>query len=240
MKLTRTAGLSAAAAVLVAGGVVAGLLVGTHSGGDKSSAAGTPSPSATPSSQPGTPVSTPSGPGPRVKITTVSAPALTPAQVKYQQQSWGDPKTEVGIIILAPKGWKMVKLSTFEVKFTSPNKLWTLRVNGSTPDEPVRQLADERYEVTKASSPDYKLISRVDGTTKATNPNFAGVVFHHTTLTYSYTDELGHDRLVVNRFVGLDNAAHTFYETSAAGRLQDAAALSAITEKATADFIRLP
>jgi hypothetical protein len=253
MKFTRTAGLATAAAVLIAGGVTAGFLAGNRSSGADRPAADSntagpstagsptgidPTPGATPST--GGPGSTPSDPGLRVNTSQPAAAALTPAQVTYQHQSWGDPKTEVGVVILAPKGWSMVKLSTFEVRFSSPNKLWNLRVNAGASDLPVKTIADREQTHTGSSTQDYKLISRVDGTTKATNPNFTGVVFHHTTLTYSYTDPVRGARLVVERFVSLDDIPHTLFELSAGGRPQDAAALAAITNKATEDFIRLP
>ena len=104
----------------------------------------------------------------------------------------------------------------------------------------MKTIADREQTHTGSSTQDYKLISRVDGTTKATNPNFTGVVFHHTTLTYSYTDPVRGARLVVERFVSLDDIPHTMFELSAGGRPQDAAALAAITNKATEDFVRLP
>jgi hypothetical protein len=243
MKLTRTAGISAVVAVLAAGGITAAV-INSHAAADPAAVAGTKSADASNAkdlgaiakeNQPGA-----TKPGPTGKAKQPVVAALTPAQVRYQHQSWGDPKNEVGIVILAPKGWKMVKLSTLEVKFTSPNQLWNLRVNGSPADKPLKTLADGKYKTTAASTAGFKLVSRVDGTTKATNPNFAGMVFHHTTLTYSYTQPARGRRLVVDRYVGLDDSAHTFFEISAGGRPEDAAALAAITAKATADYIRLP
>ncbi len=168
------------------------------------------------------------------------APALEPAQVSYQRQSWGDPKTELGIVIQAPKGWKKVKLSTFEAKFTSPNGQWNLRVNGSPKDQPIKTGADAKYALISSSVEGFALVSRESGTTRATNPAFAGVIFHHRTLTYTYTDPKRGRRLVIDRFVSADDATHTLFELSTGGRPQDAAALAAITAKATEDFIRLP
>lgn len=248
MKFTRTAGLGLAAAVLVAGGVTAALVAGTHSAGADKSATSNPASSQNapgagatdPGATPSTPPTTPPGPGPRVKVVEAKAPPLTPAQLQYHQQTWGDPKTEVGIIIQAPKTWPMVKLSTFEVRFSSPNKLWNLRVNASASDLPVKTIADREQTVASSSTHDYRLISRVDGTTKATNPNFSGIVFDHTTLTYSYTDPDRGARLVVQRFVSLKDTPHTLFELAAGGRPQDAAALAAITNRATEDFVRLP
>jgi hypothetical protein len=162
------------------------------------------------------------------------------APLQYQRQSWGDPKTELGMVIQAPKGWTMVKLSTFEVKFTSPDGRWNLRVNGAPKDQPIEAAADAKYAVVSSSTPDFKLVSREASTTRATNPAFAGVVFHHQTLTYTYTDPRRGRRLVVDRFVSADDLPHTLFEVSAGGRPQDAATLAAITAKATEDFIRLP
>lgn len=219
---TRATAISAAAAVLATGGIATAAVA--HARSSASDAAWSP-------------VAGKLESRPKAKP---AAPALTPAQVKYQHQSWGDPKTEVGIIIWAPKGWKKVKLSTFEAKFTSPNALWNLRVDGSPKDEPLKAAADHQYELTSASVEGFKLVSRETGTTRATNSNFQGVVFQHRTLTYTYTDPARGPRLVVDRFVSIDDAAHTFFEVSTGGRPQDAAALTAITTKATEDFIRLP
>ncbi|GAA1565857.1 hypothetical protein GCM10009789_19200 [Kribbella sancticallisti] len=166
-------------------------------------------------------------------------PALAAERVSYVQRNWGDPKTEMGIVIQAPKDWSMAKLSTFEVRFSSANKLWNLRVNGWATDDPVKTLADRKYRSVQ-SVPGFQLISRVNGSTKATNPAFSGVVFHHTTLTYSYLEPARGQRLVVERFVAFNDQPHTLFQLSAGGRPQDAAALKAITDKATADFIRLP
>ena len=81
-----------------------------------------------------------------------AVPALTPAQVKFVEQSWGDPKTELGVVILAPKGWNMVKLSTFEAKFTSSNKLWNVRMNGVYPGEtPVTRSSRRRRRRCRGS-----------------------------------------------------------------------------------------
>lgn len=167
-------------------------------------------------------------------------PALDPAQVKYEHQSWGDPKTELGIVIPAPRGWKKVKLSTFEAKFISPNGQWNLRVNGAPRDQPIKTGSDQKYALISASAESFQLVSRETGTTRATNPAFAGVVFHHRTLTYTSTDPKRGRRLVIDRFVSADNNPHALFELSAGGRPQDAAALAAITAKATEDFIRLP
>ncbi|WP_328331024.1 hypothetical protein OHA70_10320 [Kribbella sp. NBC_00382] len=167
-------------------------------------------------------------------------PALKAAQVRYQHQSWGDSTVEAYIGIWAPTGWKKVKLSPLEAKFTSPNGLWNLRVDATEKDQLLKATADNRYAVIKASVADFHLISRVTGSTRATNANYQGMVFHHQTLTYTYTDPTRGPRLVIDRFVSLDTNPHPLFETTTGGRPQDAAALSAVTTKATEDFIRLP
>jgi hypothetical protein len=144
------------------------------------------------------------------------------------------------MVVRAPKGWKMVKLSTFEVKFTSPNGRWNLRVNGAPKDQPIKTASDAKYALMSSTAADFKLVSREAGTTRATNPAFAGVTFHHRTLTYSYTDPTRGRRLVIDRFVSTNDAPHTLFEVSTGGRPQDAAALAAITTTATEDFIRVP
>jgi hypothetical protein len=100
-----------------------------------------------------------------------AVPSLTPAQVRYEHRSWGDPKTEVGVIVWTPANWRMVKLSTFEAEFISPNALWNLRINGSfTPGQkPVKSAVDAKIAALKATK-GLRIISRVDRTTKATSP----------------------------------------------------------------------
>lgn len=161
-------------------------------------------------------------------------------KLQYQHQSWGDPKTEVNMTIWAPKSWKKVKLTPLEAKFTSPNGLWNLRVNAAQTDQLLKAAADNRYAVIKASVEDFHLISRITGSTRATNVNYQGMVFHHQTLTYTYTDPTRGPRLVIDRFVSLGTNPHPLFETTAGGRPQDAKALAAVTAKATEDFIRLP
>jgi hypothetical protein len=135
----------------------------------------------------------------------------------------------------------MVKLSTFEAEFISPNALWNLRINGSfTPGQkPVKSAVDAKIAALKATK-GLRIISRVDGATKATSPYSGGLTFHHTTLTYSYADSARGSRLVVDRFVAAFQATGTDFEISAGGRPQDKAGLDAITAKATQDYARLP
>lgn len=243
MKLTRTAGFGAAVVVLAAGGLAAAISADAGSTADPSAVAGTKAADAShaadirglaAANQPGA-THQPGGADQR----GVAVPALTPAQVQYEHKGWGDPKTEVGIVVWAPKGWKMVKLSTFEAKFTSPNGLWNLRVNGSTAGKPLKTLADTKVAALQGAK-GFTLISRVNGTTKATNPSFTGVTFHHTTLTYSYTDPGHGTRLVVDRFGAVDDPAYSLFEISTGGRPQDRPGLNALTAKVTQDFIRLP
>ncbi|MEV6416234.1 hypothetical protein [Kribbella sp. NPDC051718] len=167
-------------------------------------------------------------------------PALKAAQLQYEHQSWGDPTTEVNMTIWAPKGWKKVKLTPLEAKFTSPNGLWNLRVNATQTDQLLKAATDNRYALIKASVEDFHLISRTTGSIRATNVNYQSMVFHHQTLTYTYTDPTRGPRLVIDRFVSLGTNPHPLFETTTGGRPQDAAALAAVTTKATEDFIRLP
>lgn len=227
---TRATGIGLAVAVLAAGGLATAAVARSQSDGAKSPVAG-----------PGKPASQPTAERPSTSPKVVdTVPALKPAQLQYQQQNWGDPKTELGMVTWAPKGWKMAKLSTFEVKVTSPNGRWNLRVNGSPKEQPIKTAADAKYALMSSSTADFELVSREAGTTRATNRAFAGVVFHHRTLTYTYTDPTRGRRLVVDRFVSADDAPHALFEVSTGGRPQDAAALAAITAKATEGFIRLP
>jgi hypothetical protein len=208
--ITRTAGIAAAVTTLAGCGVATAAGTNTHTIG-----------------------------APTAVARATAVPALTPAQVTYEHRSWGDPKTEQGVIVWAPKNWRMVKLSTFEAKFSSPNALWNLRINGIvTPKKPVKSAVDAKIAALKATK-GLRIISRIDGATKATSPYSGGLTFHHTTLTYSYTDGTG-SRLVVDRFVAVFQATRTDFEISAGGRPQDKAGLDAITAKATQDYARIP
>jgi hypothetical protein len=219
LSLTRTAGLAAAVAVLAGGTLATAAVAATESA---------TMPQATTSAWSTSVVS------------QASVPALKPSQVKYVHRYWGNPNTELGFVIWAPKGWKMVKLSTYEAKFTSPNKLWNLRVNGLvSPEKPLKTMVDAKVAALRGTR-NIKFISRVNGTTKATNPAFGDMTFHHTTLTYSYKNAAGKTRLVVDRFVAVSDATHTQVEISTGGRPQDKAGLNAITAKATEDYVRLP
>jgi len=216
LNLTRTAGLAAAVAVLAGGTLATAAVAATESA---------TMPQATTSAW---------------GAVGTSVPALKPSQVKYVHRYWGDPNTELGVVIWAPKGWKMVKLSTYEAKFTSPNKLWNLRVNGLvSPEKPLKTMVDAKVAALRGTK-NIKFVSRVNGTTKATNPAFGDMTFHHTTLTYSYKNAAGKTRLVVDRFVAVFDATHTHVEISTGGRPQDKAGLNAITAKATEDYVRLP
>jgi hypothetical protein len=227
---TRATVIGAAIAVLATGGLATAAVARSHSSSD-----GAWNPVGEGASQPAPKKPASAQPKPVDKVS-----ALKAAQVQYDHQSWGDPKTEVNITISAPKGWKKVKLSPLEAKFTSPNGLWNLRVNATQTDQLLKAATDNRYALIKASAEDFHLISRTTGSTRATNVNYQGMVFHHQTLTYTYTDPTRGRRLVIDRFVSLGTNPHPFYETTTGGRPQDATALAAVTAKATADFIRLP
>lgn len=206
-------------------------------------------PTADPTQSPSAGDPTPPAPGsptqpPALTVTPAptqsDVPALAAGQVKYVRRIWGDPKTELGVGVLAPADWPMVKLSTFEAQFTSPNKLWLLRVNGIISDErPLDAAADQKLAVLHGT-PGFKLISRTTGTAKATSDVFIGMTFRHTTLTYTYTDPTRGTRLVVDRFVVIGGSTGAGFEVSTAGRPEDLAGLNVITAKATADYFRLP
>ncbi|MDX6279930.1 MAG: hypothetical protein QOH03_1001 [Kribbellaceae bacterium] len=221
--LTRATAIGATLAVLATGGLATAAVAHSHSSSD-----GAWSPIGSGARQPA------------VKKPVDKVPALTAAQVRYQHQSWGDSTVEAFIGIWAPTGWKKVKLTPLEAKFTSPNGLWNLRVDATEKDQLLKRASDDRYPLVKASVEDFHLISRTTGSTRATNVNYQGMVFHHQTLTYTYTDPNRGPRLVIDRFVSLDTNPHPLFETITGGRPQDASALAAITTKATEDFIRLP
>ncbi|TWD80407.1 hypothetical protein FB561_1482 [Kribbella amoyensis] len=197
----------------------------------------------------GTTATTPTAPATTTATQTPSVAAadqqpavapLTPGQVKYEHRVWGDPKTEAGIRIWAPKDWQLAKVSTFEARLTSPNKLWNLRVNGAVSGGRTTQAAADAKIAGLRATPGIRILARVDGTTRFANPHFPAATYHHTTITYSYDDPARGPRLVVDRFVAVYEPTSTNLEISAGGRPEDRAALTAITDKATEDYIRLP
>jgi hypothetical protein len=232
--ITRATAIGAALAVLVTGGLATAAVAHSHS--SAADAGWNPVPGAVPATSQSV-AKKPGGGEPRP---VDKVPALTVAQVQYVHRSWGDAKTKVAIDLSAPKGWKQVKLTPLEVKFTSANTRWNLRVNASSLAETPKVAADHQFELTSASVEDFKLISRTTGSTRATNPNYQGMVFYDNTLTYTYTDPKRGPRLVVDRFVGLQGNNDTLFELSGGGRPQDAAALAAITTKVIESFSRLP
>jgi hypothetical protein len=185
---------------------------------------------------PGQPTSSPT-PSPLARR---AEPPLTTAGLSFAVRTWGDPKTELGVLVPIPSTWTTSLLSTFESRFTSPNGLWTLRVNGVI-SEPRPRAAVVTTKLSELrATPGFRLVSRTEGSVKATNPVFAGLTFQQTTLTYTHTDPARGTRLVVDRFVTVDNATSTAFEVAAAGRPQDLAALQAITAEATTGYARVP
>jgi hypothetical protein len=223
----------AAAAGLLTVGAVAGLFLIRPADSTAAPETGPPPPQPTSSRTP----SQPPHPGEPVRR---AEPPLTTAGLSYAVRSWGDPKTELGVLVPIPSTWTTTRLSTFESRFTSPNGLWTLRVNGviGTP-QPRAAVVTKRLGELRAA-PDFRLVSHTEGSVKATNPVFAGVTFQQTTLTYTHTDPARGTRLVVNRFVTIDDATSTAFEVAAAGRPQDLPALRAITDKVTTGYARVP
>ncbi|ONI67972.1 hypothetical protein BWI15_33470 [Kribbella sp. ALI-6-A] len=185
---------------------------------------------------PGQPISSPTP----SQVLRRAEPPLTTAGLSYAARPWGDPKTELGVIVPIPSTWTMTRLSTFESRFTSPNGLWTLRVNGVINEPQPRAAVVTKKLGELRTAPGFRLVSRVEGSVKAAGPVFAGLTFQQTTLTYTHTDPARGTRLVVNRFVTVDDATSTAFEVAAAGRPEDLAALQAITDKATAGYARVP
>ncbi|MEV6284374.1 hypothetical protein [Kribbella sp. NPDC051770] len=217
-----------AAAVLAAGVTTALLLTHPASSAPAANTSSTPKPSAP----------TPSTPAPSTAAPTV--PPLTTAGLTYTNRVWGDAKTELGVIVPVPSTWSMAKLSTFESRFTSPNKLWTLRLDGVlTKSQPRATYVAQKLAALR-STPGFRLLSQTDSSGKATSEVFAGLTFQHTTLTYTYTDPARGTRLVLDRFVTIDKATDTGFELSVSGRPEDQAALETIATKATLGYVRLP
>jgi hypothetical protein len=207
--LTRTAGLAAAVAVLAGGGLATAAVASTTNHANAA-----------------------------VANAQAAVPALKPAQLKFVEHSWGDPKTEVGVITLAPRGWNMVRLSTFESKFTSSNKLWNLRVYGSAPATPMNKAVAAKLKALHAVK-GFKLISQTHGSVKATSKYMEGETYTFTTIVYTYSDGARGTRLVVERIVSTYANTQEF-ELAAGGRTQDRAGLEAVANAATRDYVRLP
>lgn len=208
-KLTRTAGLAATVAVLAGAGLATAAVASTTGHANAT-----------------------------VANTQAAVPALKPAQLSFVEKSWGDPKTDVGVITLTPKGWTMVKLSTFEAKFTSPNKLWNVRIHGNAAAMPMNKAVAAKLKELHAVK-GYKLISQTNGKVKTTSPYMEGETYTFTTIVYSYPDGARGSRLVVERIVSIfDNTQQL--ELAAGGRTQDRSGLEAAANAATRDYVRLP
>jgi hypothetical protein len=226
-----------AAALLAAGATTALLLVHPATSTPAASAPSTPT---SPSSPATAAPTSPSAPATTKPPAPAQPAPLTTQGLTYVNRVWGDPKTELGVIVPIPNTWSMAKLSTFESRFTSPNKLWSLRLNGVLAKPQPRSAYAAQKLATLKSTPDFHLISQANSAGKATSPVFAGLTFQYTTLTYTYTDPARGTRLVLERFVTVDNATDTGFELATSGRPQDLAALQTITTKATLGYARLP
>jgi hypothetical protein len=228
-----------AAAVLAAAATTALLLANPSSSSPAANAPSTPTPPATTSpSEPAT--TAPGGPPSSAPGDPAATPPLTTQGLTYTNRSWGDPKTELGVVVPIPTTWAMTKVSTFESRFTSPNTLWTLRLNGVLAKPQPRATYVTQKLAALQSTPDFRLISRTDNSGKATGPTFDGVTFQYTTLTYTYTDPTRGTRLVLDRYVTIDNATTTGFEIAASGRPEDLSALQTIATKATLGYVRIP
>ncbi|QNE19714.1 hypothetical protein F1D05_19540 [Kribbella qitaiheensis] len=207
--LTRTAGLAAAVALLAGGGLATAAVASTSGQANAT-----------------------------VANTQAAVPALKPAQLSFVEKSWGDPKTDVGVITLTPKGWAMVKLSTFEAKFTSPNKLWNLRIHGNAASTPMKQAVAAKLKELHAVK-GFQLISQTNSSVKSTSPYMEGETYTYATIVYSYPDGQRGTRLVVERIISTYANTQEF-ELAAGGRPQDRPGLEATANAATRDYVRLP
>ncbi|TDU90072.1 hypothetical protein EV138_3655 [Kribbella voronezhensis] len=207
--LTRTAGLAAAVAVLAGGGLATAAVAGTTNHANAT-----------------------------VANAQAAVPALKPTQLSFVEKSWGDPKTDVGVITLTPKGWTMVKLSTFEAKFTSPNKVWNVRIHGNAAATPMKKAVAAKLKQLHAVK-GFKLISQTNGKVRATSPYMEGETYTFTTIVYGYPDGARGTRLVAERIVSTYADTQEF-ELSAGGRPQDRAGLETAVNAATRDYVRLP
>jgi hypothetical protein len=172
-----------------------------------------------------------------VTATRAATPALKPAQLKFVERDWQN-KSDIGVITLVPKGWKMVKLSPLTAKFTSPNKLWNVRIQGSAPATPMNKAVAAKLKALHGVK-GFKLISKTDGKVKATNKYMEGETYTFTTIVYSYKDGARGTRLVVERIVSTYDNTQEF-ELAVGGRTQDRAGLEAVANAATRDYVRLP
>lgn len=216
---------------LAGGGLAAVVANNSHLGARSASSNTEATGSVTPTASSATPITG--------TILPAAVPPLT--SVTYHLESWGDPVWESGLLVSVPKSWTKVKLRTYEAKFTSPNKLWVLRVDGTNEGSPISlKKATDTKVVSLRSVPGLKIIARVDGTTRCKSAYCDNQTYRHTTLTYLYTDAAQGTRLVINRFVAADGNDSTSFEVIAAGRPQDRPGLEAIATTATADNVRLP
>lgn len=169
-------------------------------------------------------------------LSTAAVAPLTPAQLTYASRSWGDPATEVGIVVSVPKDWNQTRLALWEAKFTSPNKLWNVRIAaGLSGNQSLNAAAAAKVAALRAT-PGYRFISQAYGQSAGAEDT----VLRHVTLTYSYTDATRGNRLVINRWINVYSGSGADVEISTGGRPQDQAGLAAVTAEATRTQVRLP
>jgi hypothetical protein len=137
-----------------------------------------------------------------------------------------------------PKGWPRVKLADFHAKFNGGKGLWTLRVDCRLRgDKTQAAVINTKIATLKQSVRNFRVLSIVDGTTRATVGRMAGTLFRTKTMTYTYTDGARGTRLVIDRyFADYGPSYKARVEIAAAGRPQDLTGLHAALARATKTF----
>ncbi|MFC0623471.1 hypothetical protein [Kribbella deserti] len=167
---------------------------------------------------------------------STSAAAVAPLNVTaYQYHVWGHnkPNDEWTVSTHAPKGWTKARLDVGTTRFTSPNKLWNLRVDGYIEgrEAPTFNAAINAKIKALRGTKNFRVLSIVDGSTKSMN--YRGY-YPTKTMTYTYTDGSGAKRLVIFRVL---NPQASFKlvggEISAGGRAADHVGLHKVVDRAT-------
>ncbi|WBQ05008.1 hypothetical protein [Kribbella sp. CA-293567] len=159
--------------------------------------------------------------------------------MQYAPTKWGGPANR-GFSNVVPLTWKPVVLSEDEVKWVHPDSGSNLRLRFLRPEQPLTTRVDNKLKQLSAT-PGFQLLSRSTGTIDRSNPANNGLLSPYITFTYRYLDETGAVRVVVDRYLALSSSPTiATIEVSTGGRLEDLAALTEITTRASTSFLAFP
>ncbi|MFC0627353.1 hypothetical protein [Kribbella deserti] len=173
---------------------------------------------------------------PNPSVVATQAASVAPLKVTaFQRHLWGQ-LDYYSVSTDAPKGWRKTQLDVGMARFTSPNKLWNLRVDGDLEGRDPRTFNAAINAKIKAlrGTKNFRVLSIVDGSTKSLQ---YGGYYPTKTMTYTYTDASGAKRLVIHRvFNPIGHHRVTEGEISAGGRVTDHVGLHKVVDRATGAY----